>query len=60
MSGGNILQMLPSSDRGNLHESSCKLCGSVKDITHCKNLLRKVIARRGHFCVYGRFLPWNE
>ena len=44
MSGNNILEMLkktrPLSDSQTLHVSCYRLCGSVKDATHYKNLLK--------------------
>jgi len=44
MSGGIILktprEIYPSADSGN--PSRCRLYGSVKDVTYCKNLLKKV------------------
>ena len=64
MSGSNILlttkKTYPSSDIVN--PSSRRLCGLVKDITHCENLLKKANEEflSSAEAVYGRSLPCNE
>ena len=66
MSGGNILQTrkksYPLSDSGN--PSCCRLCGPLKDVTHCKTLFKKATGDEELLAaaeaVYGRSLPRNE
>ena len=46
MSGDNILQMPKKTHRSSVigNQSCSRLCGSVKDASHCKNLFKKANA----------------
>ena len=41
MSGDNSLQTLKKTYTSSVISCMCRLCGSVKDVLHCKNLFKK-------------------